>query len=373
MAYASICDQADSYENDSDPFFHYNSIQQMHSTLATTTCAMISGGNTADPIANAGSDITIPMRTPFILVGSASDANDPIGQLTYGWQQYDGAGSSTQGPPDCNTTGLPLFRYRPPSSDAYRHFPQYSDVLAARNNTVDWERLPCRAATYNFSLLARDNNQNFGRTDDDRMRVIVADTGPFDVAAPNGGETVMGGQSSTVTWTVNGTDAHCSSVDILLSTDGGSTYTVLADATPNDGTQLVAIPDLASTSARVLVRCDVVGGFRSTSTFYDVSNANFIIQGSGGGMPPANQQDLVADDSCILFFPKVTPGRVQISGSLSNYYVEVLDVNSNVVSSFTGNGDDLDIDLSSLPSSHFFLLLEHMTDPELHIQIIIRE
>ena len=98
------------------------------------------------------------------------------------------------------------------------------------------------------------------------MKITVANTGPFEVTAPNGGERLTGNMASTITWTVNGTDAHCSNVDILLSTDGGGTFTVIADATANDGTESVMIPNTASTTARIIVRCDVAGGFRSAST-----------------------------------------------------------------------------------------------------------
>ena len=97
------------------------------------------------------------------------------------------------------------------------------------------------------------------------------------MSAPNGGENING--NSAVVWTVNGTDNHCPNIDILLSTDGGMTYTVAANATANDGSEMINFPT-ASNSARILIRCDVPGGYRSTSTFYDVSDANFTISGA---------------------------------------------------------------------------------------------
>lgn len=278
MSYANVCGGDAQYATGSDPFFHYASIKQIQDFIITTSCATTSSaGNSSDPIANAQADITIPKQTPFVLVGSATDGNDPLGNLTYGWQQYDGGTSAVSGPPNCNSTNAPMFRYRPPTTASNRSFPQYSDVLAGNNNSITWEKLPCTARTMNFSMLARDNNTSFGRATEDRMVVTVANTGPFAVTSPNGSENLTGNNAATITWTVNGTNAHCSTVDILLSTDGGATYSVITNATTNDGSESVTIPNTASTTARILIRCDVAGGFRAASTFYDMSNANFTI------------------------------------------------------------------------------------------------
>jgi hypothetical protein len=278
MAYAGVCGSAPSYQNFSNPFFHAASLGQMHSYLnAFGSCATTSTpstGNDAAPVVNANADITIPKETPFVLVGTATDDNsDP---MTYIWQQYDGGGTATTGSPDCNSTTHPMFRFRPPVSDNFRIFPQYSDVLAGNNNSIAWEKLPCVDRTMNFRLTVRDNNTNFGRTGADDMVVTVANTGPFAVTAPNGGESWQGNTSKTVTWTVNGTDAHCTNVDILFSTDNGVTYALLGTY-PNNGSASITVPSTVTSSARVLVQCSVAGNFKTASTFFDVSNAVFSV------------------------------------------------------------------------------------------------
>ena len=299
MAYAGVCGAPVEFANGSDPFFHYASIKTITDFLETISCATTtSTGNDSDPVANAQGDITIPKQTPFVLVGSGTDANDAASNLSYSWEQYDGASDAVSGPPDCNSTNAPLFRFRPPNSTGIRSFPQYTDVLAGNNNMMDWEKLPCAERDLNFSLAVRDNNPTFGRVTNDLMKITVANTGPFAVTAPNGGETLTGNMASTITWTVNGTDAHCSNVDILLSTDGGGTFTVIADATANDGTESVMIPNSASTTARVIVRCDVAGGFRSTSTFYDVSNAAFTITEGTTQVVDIDMDGVAAEDDC---------------------------------------------------------------------------
>ncbi len=299
MAYAGVCGAPVEFANGSDPFFHYASIKTITDFLETISCATTtSTGNDSDPVANAQGDITIPKQTPFVLVGSGTDANDAASNLSYSWEQYDGASDAVSGPPDCNSTNAPLFRFRPPNATGIRSFPQYTDVLSGNNNTMDWEKLPCVARDLNFSLAVRDNNPTFGRVTNDLMKITVANTGPFAVTAPNGGEALTGNMASMITWTVNGTDAHCANVDILLSTDGGGTYTVIADATANDGSESVMIPNNASTTARIIIRCDVAGGFRSASTFYDVSNAAFTITEGATQILDVDMDGIAAEVDC---------------------------------------------------------------------------
>ena len=274
MSYANVCGSSNQYRSSSDPFFHYASIAQIQYYLGFTSCAQTAFGNFSDPVVDAKSDITIPKETPFILVGNASDGNDAASTLTYNWEQYEGNGPIASGSPDCNSNDSPLFRYRVPVSESYRHFPAYLQVLNGNNNGATWEQLPCSSGDMLFSMAVRDNNPNFGRVAHQTMSVTVANTGPFDVTAPNGGESYA--DNTTVTWTVNGTNSHCPLVDVLLSFDGGNSFTVIADGVANDGSENIDFP-MVSTAARVLVRCDVDGDFRSGSTFYDTSDGNFSI------------------------------------------------------------------------------------------------
>jgi M6 family metalloprotease-like protein len=101
------------------------------------------------------------------------------------------------------------------------------------------------------------------------------DTISFDVAintitvtSPNGGESWAALGTAAVTWMSTGT---MSTVDILLTTDGGTTWTALAENTANDGTETVAVPLVASASCFVRVREGVSG------VPYDESNASFSI------------------------------------------------------------------------------------------------
>ncbi|MCC6740606.1 MAG: VCBS repeat-containing protein [Planctomycetia bacterium] len=86
------------------------------------------------------------------------------------------------------------------------------------------------------------------------------------VLFPNGGETWATGGPATVTWVGAG---FAGTVDIEISTDG-TTWSPLATATPNDGTQTVTAPAILATTARVRVS-------ETTGALSDVSDADFSI------------------------------------------------------------------------------------------------
>ena len=106
-----------------------------------------------------------------------------------------------------------------------------------------------------------------------RVDAIVNNAQTF---RPNAPVAEVPNASVPIQWDVANTTASpvsCSLVDILLSTDGGYTYpTTLLANTPNDGSQNVTLPNINTTTARIMVRGD-------NNYFFDVTNA-FQIQGA---------------------------------------------------------------------------------------------
>lgn len=311
MGYAGITGATD-VQPHSDDYFHAISIQQITDYTQTGSgagCAVstLTGNNI--PTANAGLDYTIPKSTPFILTGAGTDA-DATEVLTYGWEQMDvyGTNSNSSTYPTATKTKGPEFRSYLPTIGTSRTFPQLSSILGGTNANT-WEVLPSVARTLNFRLTVKDNHAGGGGNKSDNMIVTISSAaGPFAVTAPNTAITWGSGTSQTVTWNVassNAAPVNCANVNILLSTDGGQTFsTVLASNTPNDGSQLVTLPALESTTCRIKV--ESVGNI-----FFDISNTNFGI----GAAPPCTDPTGLA--SSAITSSGATVSWTAVSGAAS--------------------------------------------------------
>ncbi len=270
MGYAGIC--APNVQSNSDAHFHGVSISEMMSFIAGSggSCAVTTPNGNSAPVVSAGIDYTIPKGTAFILKGAATDANNDA--LTYCWEQTN-TEVSTQPPTQTATSG-PNFRSNIPSTSPNRYMPNLASVIAG-NLAPTWEVVPTVARTMNFSLTVRDNRTpNGGQTGRDNMVVTVANVGPFLVSSPNTAVSYVAGSNQTVTWDVAGTTANginCPTVDIYLSTNGGTSFPILlASNVPNDGSEIVTIPNIVGTTNRIMVS-------GNKHIFYDVSNTNFSI------------------------------------------------------------------------------------------------
>ena len=258
----------------SDAYFHAFSIQQVTNNIKTKTCQTNTVTGNAVPVVNAGLDYTVPKSTPYLLTGVATDANGDA--LTYNWEQFNSQ-TTTAAPSATKTTGVNFRSYNSSSSPS-RSFPRLQSVLTGATTTagteITVEALSSVARTLNFRLTVRDNRANGSANNSDDMIITVnATAGPFSVSVPNTAVSYIGGSTQTITWAVAGTTANgvnCANVDVLLSSDGGSTWTILLAATPNDGTQAVTIPNTSGTTNRIMVR-------GTNHIFYDISNTNFTI------------------------------------------------------------------------------------------------
>ena len=269
MGYAGIC--SPNVQGKSDDVFHAISIEEMWSVISTSaSCAAITNTNNSAPIANAGSNYSIPKSTPFVLKGSATDT-DGTASLTYSWEQIDN-GIGTMPPVSTNSVG-PMFRSLEPKQVPNRYMPDLSTVVAGSTFTT-WEVLPSNARDLNFSFLVRDNNAGGGSTARDDMKVSVTNANPFTVLMPNTTVSWDVGSSQTITWnkgTTNLAPINCQNVNIKLSVDGGLTFPItIKSNTPNDGSESIVVPNNASTSARIMVEA-------ADNIFYNVNSTNFTI------------------------------------------------------------------------------------------------
>ena len=102
--------------------------------------------------------------------------------------------------------------------------------------------------------------------------VSVAHASDLQIISPN---TAVIWQANTINMVQWSAPASCTTVDIRLSTNGGDTYDiVLALNVSNSGSQAVLLPNVNTSTARILVRC-----INTHHTGY--SETNFTIQQGG--------------------------------------------------------------------------------------------
>ncbi len=294
-------------------YYHVRSIEQfvnfLQGPLGSSCAEVIPVANELPEVTAPGiNGLTIPGRTPFVLRGSATDADDEV--LLYTWEQYD-LGAAVDLCEQRDET--PLFRSLSPSTRGnVRYLPDLNTVLAGSRNDCE-EQLPRFSRDLTFRLTARDRKVVGGGTTWAEVGLKVdATAGPFLVTSQASAATQYASSDFvTVTWDVAGTNAgtiNAQNVEILLSTNGGQTFpTVLSASTPNDGTEGVLLPGIETVNARIMVR--PIGNI-----FYAVSPATFKIitpTVPGFSFAPSAETTFIcaADTASIELF----------TGSLLNY------------------------------------------------------
>ncbi|MFV8357576.1 T9SS type A sorting domain-containing protein, partial [Flavobacterium sp. XS1P32] len=228
--------------------------------------------STPPPVVNAGPDYTIPKDTPYVLKASVTNSNAE--GYTYSWEGLD---TGVQPETSATANSGPNFKFNQPTASPNRYMPKLEKVIAGELNTR-MERLSSVSRVQNFAVTVRDNavirGSNVRR--DDMILTVNANAGPFVITSQNTtGITWAGNSSQTITWDIAGTTANninTSLVNILLSTDKGLTFTTtLLANTPNDGLQVITIPNtINSLDCRLMVQS--VGNL-----FYAVNTTKFAI------------------------------------------------------------------------------------------------
>lgn len=301
MSYVGICPPRNLQGNSYD-LFSVQSLNQVINERNNTnpnrggSCGALTASGNSAPVIGALSNFTIPRNTPFSLTASATDANDPLSQLTYSWEENDlGPATSSGGAADSDADGnaRPIFRIQTPTNAAStRNFPSLTYILNNANvppatytgtsptgnvcnfgSCITGEILPSIARVMSFRVAVRDNNATAGGAADATMTVTVSNNGPFQVSTQNTifPVTWTGGTTQTITWDVNGSNAEAANVSISLSGDGGQTFPLtLVASTPNDGSHTITVPNVNTAQARIKIQA--VGNI-----FFDVNDVNFQI------------------------------------------------------------------------------------------------
>lgn len=272
MGYAGLCGSQNLQEFNDD-YFHGisqdNIIAYSTQGSGSSCTVIIPTGNNAPIVTVAQGGFTIPINTPFSLIGSAVDPDND--EMTYCWEEFD---LGPVGHPNFPSGNAPIFRSFRPAHSPERVFPQVSDLI--NNTQTIGEILPSYSRNLTFRLTARDNKPGGGGVGkSSNVSFNVTNTaGPFLVTYPNTNVTIPALSDILVGWNVantNSSPVNCNAVDILLSTDGGITFPIiLSSNSVNDGAEEVTIPDEQTETARIKVKA-------SDNIFFDISNVNFTI------------------------------------------------------------------------------------------------
>jgi hypothetical protein len=165
-------------------------------------------------------------------------------------------------------------------------------------------------ASARIRVIATDNTGATGQ-DDSNANFSITDPGiAVHLLAPNGGESIIAGQTFRITWEVPVvSEAQVRGFDLFLSTDAGATFTrsIQSDpVNPKLGPTVrffdwVVPADIGcTTTARVLVVATSITGARST----DTSDANFSTVGPG---PSINTAEIALDETLSRLVLRTIP------------------------------------------------------------------
>ncbi len=330
MSYAGVC--SPNIQFTSDPYFHTYSLWEMAAYLnQIASCPSTTSTGNSAPTIEPFSDYSIPKSTPFVLRGNGNDV-DGNGTLTYTWEQLD----------NLKARHGPTFRSRPPTTSPDRYMPQLG------SNSTRWEELSDVARRYNFVLVVRDNDPRGGRYALGPIKIDILDVPPFRISQPLLGQTWPNQNTTTISWAVGQTAVepiNCSLVDIILSTDGGLTYTEkVAEDTPNDGSEVITIPEsLKGQQVHVMVMA--------------VDNIFYALSDFG---PPLSVQSDVALLKNVKIYPNPTSNQLNVDlGGISNASVTIYNTFGALVYSEELKESKNILDVSDLKSGLYVIEVKH--------------
>jgi len=325
MSYAGVCG-GDNVTNSFDLYYHAGSIEEIRGFSDAANCGAASVTTNTTPMVSLTykDGFFIPINTPFVLQGTATDADGDA--ITYNWEQID---LGPESPIDTPMGNAAIFRTFPAVPENYRYFPRYDKVLSGANKGAA-ETLPTYTRDLTFRCTARDNHPGAGGVAwQDMAFKAFEGAGPFKVTAPNASLTLTWqiGEYERVTWDVSNTHkapVNCEKVNILLSIDAGKTFPfVLAAETPNDGSQYVLIPKVNQNNfaGAARIKIESVG-----NVFYDVSDRNFTIRNPAQPTYTLSLSDEVAD----ICLPAVFVSDIAAAGTLGFSDVANLSIVGNL-------------------------------------------
>jgi hypothetical protein len=268
MSYGRQC-YPDSIVNESELMFHAFSIHEMFPNTSRCGTTTATNNNAPTMTLPGGLVLFAPTNTPLKLPITVSDAeNDPV---TLAWAQSSPGQQASLA--DGDTGNNAIIRTFLPTTETERVIPAWPHLLNGTDSPG--ETLPTKPRTLQMELIGRDNHPGSGGTSWLVAPInIILTPEPFAILSPNDA-TARAAGPLLVTWrTAETQNAPFNLANVRISimrNDADRNPLLLAASTPNDGSQLVTIPDdFSSAAARILVQ-------PVNSVFFDVSRTSFPV------------------------------------------------------------------------------------------------
>ena len=353
MAYAGICGSLNDLASNSIAYFHaisYDEIMNFTTNNGGSMCDVSTASGNNPPIVTAMGNLTTSPNTPFTLTGSATDPDGDA--ITYQWEEMD-AGSGSGG--NWNNGSKPFFRSYNPTTSNSRSCPNATVIASGNLQGTRGEYTPTTAQVLKFRLTARDNKMGGGGVCSATTQVTVVN---FSVTSQGtAGIIYAGGSSQSITWNTNGTDLtpiNCANVNIYVSLNSGTTYSLILANTANDGSENIVMPVVTTAVSTCMVKVQSSTG----PVFFDANNVAFTLSDNTGIVQTA------ANTVKMLLYPNPFSATVKVDISnpgtlnVSNTVLQVYDVLGNLVKTekikLTSNYSET-FDLSNLANGSYMI------------------
>ena len=163
-----------------------------------------------------------------------------------------------------------------------------------------------------FNIIDRDTSNNPGSSDPTPPQVFVT--------APNGGELVDTGSGFTITWD-SSDNVAVSRHDVLLSTDGGSTFSPIVTGLAGDVKQYSWITPLIADNQSARVR--VIAYDEACNSSRDASDGSFTLWNPGGPLPHVAEAPIYMVGGgfrSIIHVCSTAPSAIAVEVGLRNRY-----------------------------------------------------
>ena len=256
-------------------FYHSKSIKAITNTINNRNAGVnVSDYENTMPyysVEPPSLSFTVPTGTPLVLGENFEIKDNEQSTLLFNWDQLDR--QLGVNPPINTQTVGPMFVSKFPENEQKRYLPNLQTVLEGSTQN-ELEVIPQLSREMNFTLTARDDNPGGGAViqEDFVINFVKSEYGTFKIFSQNtNGLNVNQNEEILIRW--NHLAAPFTDfVDIDISYDGGNFFSYnLAESTPNDGEEILLIPQFnKSNNARIRVKA-------SDNIFYAINAADFII------------------------------------------------------------------------------------------------